>query len=171
MSELLAKCKICQSLLDEEDMFCANCGTPLTWEGVSALCRRLEPLLGGREAFVEVERAGVHQLRIETPNTVEVRLAIPEGLDPAFWKPSADDVVAMQQADLLFAVGARFDDRVTGKVAGGSNLVMFTTGRGSCFGCKPSPVIKIASNSPLFEALDERYDYGILRCMLAELCG
>jgi altronate hydrolase len=47
---------------------------------------------------------------------------------------------------------------VTGKVAGGSNLVMFTTGRGSCFGCKPSPVIKIATNTPLFEALGEDMD-------------
>ncbi|MCO8124637.1 altronate dehydratase family protein [Stieleria sp. TO1_6] len=39
---------------------------------------------------------------------------------------------------------------VTGKVAGGANLVLFSTGRGSCFGCKPTPVIKIASNNALF---------------------
>lgn len=47
---------------------------------------------------------------------------------------------------------------VTGKVAGGSNLVIFTTGRGSCFGCKPSPVIKVATNTPLFESLSEDMD-------------
>ena len=47
---------------------------------------------------------------------------------------------------------------VTGKVAGGANLVMFTTGRGSCFGCKPSPVIKVATNTPLFENLAEDMD-------------
>ncbi len=47
---------------------------------------------------------------------------------------------------------------VTGKVAGGANLVMFTTGRGSCFGCKPSPVIKIATNTPLFESMNEDMD-------------
>ena len=47
---------------------------------------------------------------------------------------------------------------VTGKVAGGANLVLFTTGRGSCFGCKPTPVIKIASNTPLFEHLREDMD-------------
>lgn len=40
---------------------------------------------------------------------------------------------------------------VTGKVAGGCNLILFTTGRGSCFGCKPVPVIKIATNSQLFQ--------------------
>ena len=42
---------------------------------------------------------------------------------------------------------------VTGKVAGGANLVLFTTGRGSCFGCKPTPVIKIATNTKMFEAM------------------
>jgi len=47
---------------------------------------------------------------------------------------------------------------VTGKVAGGCNLVLFTTGRGSCFGCKPVPVIKIASNTPLFESMPEDMD-------------
>ncbi len=47
---------------------------------------------------------------------------------------------------------------VTGKVAGGANLVMFTTGRGSCFGCKPTPVIKIATNTAMFEHLREDMD-------------
>lgn len=47
---------------------------------------------------------------------------------------------------------------VTGKVAGGANLVMFTTGRGSCFGCKPTPVIKIATNTPMFEHLHDDMD-------------
>jgi altronate hydrolase len=47
---------------------------------------------------------------------------------------------------------------VTGKVAGGANLVLFTTGRGSCFGCKPTPVIKIATNSALFRNMPEDMD-------------
>jgi altronate hydrolase len=47
---------------------------------------------------------------------------------------------------------------VTGKVAGGANLVMFTTGRGSCFGCKPTPVIKVATNTPMFHHLREDMD-------------
>lgn len=38
---------------------------------------------------------------------------------------------------------------VTGQVAGGCNLVLFTTGRGSVFGCKPSPSIKIGSTTAL----------------------
>lgn len=42
---------------------------------------------------------------------------------------------------------------VTGLVAGGANLIVFTTGRGSCFGCKPSPTIKIASNTPMYDRM------------------
>jgi altronate hydrolase len=39
---------------------------------------------------------------------------------------------------------------VTGQVAGGCNIVVFTTGRGSCFGFKPAPSIKLATNSTLY---------------------
>ena len=47
---------------------------------------------------------------------------------------------------------------VTGLVAGGCQLVVFTTGRGSCFGCKPAPTIKVATNSPLFNRMQEDMD-------------
>ena len=39
---------------------------------------------------------------------------------------------------------------VTGQVAGGCNVVVFTTGRGSAFGFKPAPSIKIATNTTLY---------------------
>ncbi|MEC8555539.1 MAG: altronate dehydratase family protein [Planctomycetota bacterium] len=48
---------------------------------------------------------------------------------------------------------------VTGMVAGGANLVAFTTGRGSCFGFKPAPSFKIASNSNLYQRLPEDMDF------------
>jgi altronate hydrolase len=47
---------------------------------------------------------------------------------------------------------------VTGMVAGGANVVVFTTGRGSCFGCKPAPSIKIATNTPMFERMIDDMD-------------
>lgn len=47
---------------------------------------------------------------------------------------------------------------VTGMVAGGANIVVFSTGRGSCFGCKPVPSIKIASNSPMYERMKDDMD-------------
>lgn len=47
---------------------------------------------------------------------------------------------------------------VTGLGAGGCNLIVFTTGRGSCLGFKPAPVLKIATNSPLYERMEEDMD-------------
>jgi altronate hydrolase len=47
---------------------------------------------------------------------------------------------------------------VTGLVAGGCNVVVFTTGRGSCFGCKPAPSIKIATNTPMYERMIDDMD-------------
>ncbi len=47
---------------------------------------------------------------------------------------------------------------VTGMVAGGANVVVFTTGRGSCFGCKPTPSIKLATNTPMFERMQGDMD-------------
>ena len=42
---------------------------------------------------------------------------------------------------------------VTGMAAGGCNLIAFTTGRGSCFGYKPVPSIKIATNSAMYQRM------------------
>ena len=46
----------------------------------------------------------------------------------------------------------------TGQIAGGANLIAFTTGRGSMFGSKPAPCIKLATNSPMFHKLEEDMD-------------
>ncbi len=46
----------------------------------------------------------------------------------------------------------------TGQVAGGCNLIVFTTGRGSCFGFKPVPSIKVASNSTTYRRMEEDMD-------------
>jgi altronate hydrolase len=47
---------------------------------------------------------------------------------------------------------------VTGIVAGGANVVCFTTGRGSAFGAKPVPSIKLATNSGIFERMSDDMD-------------
>lgn len=46
----------------------------------------------------------------------------------------------------------------TGQIASGANLIAFTTGRGSVFGAKPAPSIKIASNARLAGWMDEDMD-------------
>jgi altronate hydrolase len=47
---------------------------------------------------------------------------------------------------------------VTGHVAGGANVICFTTGRGSVFGCKPAPSLKLATNTALYERMEEDMD-------------
>ncbi len=46
----------------------------------------------------------------------------------------------------------------TGQVAGGANMICFTTGRGSCYGCKPSPSLKLATNTPMYNRMAEDMD-------------
>ena len=46
----------------------------------------------------------------------------------------------------------------TGQVAGGANLICFTTGRGSVFGCKPAPSLKLATNTPLYRRMTDDMD-------------
>ena len=47
---------------------------------------------------------------------------------------------------------------VTGQIASGCNLVTFTTGRGSAFGSKPAPTIKIATNTEMYRKMTEDMD-------------
>lgn len=47
---------------------------------------------------------------------------------------------------------------VTGQVASGANLIAFTTGRGSTFGCKPVPSMKLATNSDLYRRMADDID-------------
>ncbi|MBI4604474.1 MAG: altronate dehydratase [Planctomycetes bacterium] len=47
---------------------------------------------------------------------------------------------------------------MTGIVAGGANVCVFTTGRGSVYGCKPAPCIKVATNTPMYERMEADMD-------------
>lgn len=47
---------------------------------------------------------------------------------------------------------------VTGQVASGANIVAFTTGRGSCFGYKPAPSIKLSTNTSMYDVMHEDMD-------------
>ena len=46
----------------------------------------------------------------------------------------------------------------TGQVAGGANVLCFTTGRGSVFGCKPTPSLKLATNTSLYRRMTDDMD-------------
>ena len=68
-------------------------------------------------------------------------------------------------AEIVKARGFTFMDSpgydpasVTGQIAGGCNLVCFTTGRGSAFGSKPAPTIKVATNTDMYNRMTEDMD-------------
>jgi altronate hydrolase len=57
---------------------------------------------------------------------------------------------------------------ITGMVAGGANLVCFTTGRGSVSGFKPAPTLKLASNTKMFQRLSNDMDVNCGRVLDGE---
>lgn len=66
---------------------------------------------------------------------------------------------AVRAKGLVFMDTPGYDPvSATGQVAGGANLIAFTTGRGSAYGCAPTPSIKLATNNRVFEHQEEDMD-------------
>jgi altronate dehydratase len=60
---------------------------------------------------------------------------------------------------LVFMDSPGFDPcSATGQVASGATMIAFTTGRGSAFGCKPSPSIKLSSNTAVYNKMRDDID-------------
>ena len=65
----------------------------------------------------------------------------------------------IEKRGLVFMDSPGFDPMsATGQVAAGANLIAFTTGRGSCFGCRPAPSIKLATNTAMYRRMEEDMD-------------
>lgn len=71
----------------------------------------------------------------------------------------------LEYAEPITAPGLNFMDTpgydpvsATGQIAGGAQVIVFTTGRGSAFGSKPAPTIKLATNDRLFQAMRDDMD-------------
>lgn len=78
---------------------------------------------------------------------------------------STNLVDVVEYAEPITAKGLVFMDtpgydpvNATGLVAGGANVMCFTTGRGSVFGCKPTPSLKLATNSEVYRHMTEDMD-------------
>lgn len=66
---------------------------------------------------------------------------------------------AIDRSGFVFMDSPGYDPvAVTGQIASGANLICFTTGRGSMFGSKPAPTIKLASNSTMYQRLKNDMD-------------
>ncbi|KWZ39387.1 galactonate dehydratase [Burkholderia savannae] len=75
----------------------------------------------------------------------------------------------IDRAGFVFMDSPGYDPvAVTGQIASGANLICFTTGRGSMFGSKPAPTLKLASNTPMFERLGEDMDINCGRILDGE---
>jgi altronate hydrolase len=76
--------------------------------------------------------------------------------------PMVDVVEYAQRVDtpgLVFMDTPGYDPPcTTGLVAGGANVLVFTTGRGSVLGLKPTPCIKVATNTPMYERMVDDMD-------------
>lgn len=65
----------------------------------------------------------------------------------------------IDRAGFVFMDSPGYDPvATTGQIASGANLICFTTGRGSMFGSKPAPTLKLATNTPMFRRLEEDMD-------------
>ncbi|AJG22797.1 UxaA family hydrolase [Cupriavidus basilensis] len=65
----------------------------------------------------------------------------------------------IEQSGFVFMDSPGYDPvAATGQIASGANLICFTTGRGSMFGSKPAPTIKLASNTPMYTRLEGDMD-------------
>jgi altronate hydrolase len=78
---------------------------------------------------------------------------------------STNLVDVVRYAEAITARGFVFMDTpgydpvsATGQVAGGANLICFTTGRGSVFGCVPAPSLKLATNTPMYQRMSDDMD-------------
>jgi len=78
---------------------------------------------------------------------------------------STDLIDVYRYAEAVGAKGFVFMDTpgfdpvsATGQVAGGANLICFTTGRGSVFGCVPAPSLKLCTNTPVYQRMAEDMD-------------
>jgi altronate hydrolase len=65
----------------------------------------------------------------------------------------------IREKGLVFMDSPGFDPvSATGQVASGANILCFTTGRGSVFGCKPTPSLKLASNTAIYNRMSDDMD-------------
>jgi altronate hydrolase len=114
-----------------------------------------------------VERCGASLDNNPSPGNKEGGLTtILEKSLGAVTKGGTSPLMAVYEyAEPIIAKGLVFMDTpgydpvsVTGILAGGANVVCFTTGRGSVFGSKPAPCIKLATNSETYRHMEEDMD-------------
>lgn len=80
-----------------------------------------------------------------------------------------DYAAPLSASGLVFMDSPGYDPvSATGQIASGANLIVFTTGRGSVFGSKPAPTLKVSSNPTLTAAMPDDIDVDAGRVLTGE---
>ncbi|MBN8873439.1 MAG: altronate dehydratase [Rhodospirillales bacterium] len=148
--------------------------TPETYGAEHLLTRRaVSPPVGEKlvalmrwwEAYTEREKAEMNANPSPGNKAGGLTTILEKSLGAMAKAGSTNLVDVVQYAEEVRAKGFVFMDTpgydpvaATGQVAGGANLVCFTTGRGSVFGCKPAPSIKLATNTPMYKHIEDDMD-------------
>ncbi|MBN8897763.1 MAG: altronate dehydratase [Rhodospirillales bacterium] len=148
--------------------------TPETYGAEHLLTRRaVSPPVGEKlvalmrwwEAYTEREKAEMNANPSPVNKAGGLTTILEKSLGAMAKAGSTNLVDVVQYAEEVRAKGFVFMDTpgydpvaATGQVAGGANLVCFTTGRGSVFGCKPAPSIKLATNTPMYKHIEDDMD-------------
>ncbi len=140
-----------------------QCGGSDGYSGISA-----NPALGA--AVDLLVRNGGTAVLSETPEiygaeNLLTRRILEKSLGAVAKGGTTNLVDVYKYAELITAKGFVYMDSpgydpvsATGQVAGGANVLCFTTGRGSVFGCKPTPSLKLATNSSLYRRMTDDMD-------------
>lgn len=138
----------------------------LTRRAVSqAVGEKLVALMRWWEEYTEREKAEMNANPSPGNKAGGLTTILEKSLGAMAKAGSTNLVDVVQYAEEVRAKGFVFMDTpgydpvaATGQVAGGANLVCFTTGRGSVFGCKPAPSIKLATNTPMYKHIEDDMD-------------
>ena len=127
--------------------------------------RKLVELIRWWEAYAERERGSIDNNPTPGNKAGGLTTILEKSLGAVAKSGSTALAGVYRYAEPVTARGLVFMDApgydpmgTTGQIASGANLIAFTTGRGSCFGGRPTPSIKLATNTPMFLRMQDDMD-------------
>jgi altronate hydrolase len=127
--------------------------------------QRIVDLIRWWEGYAEREKGSIDNNPTPGNKTGGLTTILEKSLGAVAKSGSSALMGVYRYAEPITAKGLVFMDApgydpmgATGQIASGANLVAFTTGRGSCFGSKPAPSIKLATNSGMYARMQDDMD-------------
>ncbi|MDR2523179.1 MAG: UxaA family hydrolase [Synergistaceae bacterium] len=149
-----------QELIGAEHILAARAADPATAKRLMEVVRRAEAgaLSGGVDIRLANPTPGNRAGGLSTLEEKSLGCISKAGAEAPLLEV-LDYAEAPSQRGLVFMDTPGQDiESITGMVAGGAQVIFFTTGRGTCTGCPVAPVIKVCSNTPTFEKMSDNMD-------------